>query len=483
MPTMVAPSQVPTTPSQSPTPSVQVQKPDEAHYQSLIKVEQDASEALRRKIADINEKIAVHSGGREEFVAQRDAQRAAIDELTKKIDLLEDERKLLGERVINAQQRNRNLRGQLDNLQRGLQFHSVEEIDKKIQEIEYMMMTESLTLKEEKKLIADIEKLKKQKPELARLAELQQRAEASDPAAASAEARDRVTEIRDEIRKLRDMRGLEQEKLRNIVAEREKSTAPLRDLIEERDRLRRQQNTHNLAAMRLQSELRDKETEWRAYGAKQRAAQAEQERWIRTMQAIEADKRLVQQDLGNLQEGVYDWTSQLAMQVIAYLKDQMAQYEDSTKSTADESPSADDAETQQEVELADGKFVVHSRKRVEALSVGNKPRKNKKKGQQDRKGPTSDKLNHTFSTIKDFVSLGFDKDYPLTIKECPAAIARLEQIIKEQKVKNQAQEESNKRRKEALEARLRDIEAREKEHMAKQPPNLSHSAAAKAVAA
>eukprot|EP01054_Gregarina_sp_Poly1_P004390 Gregarina_sp_Poly_1__4389@NODE_2371_length_2215_cov_307_652235_g1511_i0_p1_GENE_NODE_2371_length_2215_cov_307_652235_g1511_i0NODE_2371_length_2215_cov_307_652235_g1511_i0_p1_ORF_typecomplete_len288_score58_55DUF1840/PF08895_11/8e03DUF1840/PF08895_11/1_3e03DUF1840/PF08895_11/0_037Leu_zip/PF15294_6/0_93Leu_zip/PF15294_6/7_5_NODE_2371_length_2215_cov_307_652235_g1511_i07181581 len=285
-------------------------------------------------------------------------------------------------------------------------------------------------------------------------------------------------EIREEVRKLRDMRSDEQEKLRNVIAEREKATAPLRDLIEERDKLRRQQNAHNLAAAQLQSELRAKETEWRAHGARQRAAQVEMERWERARLALEADKKVVQQDLGNLQEGVYDWTSQLAIQVIAYLKEQMALNAEAVKNAAaagDETPSADEIETQ-EVELADGKFVVHSRKRVEALTAGNRPaRKGKKKQQQNAKGPTSDKLNHTFSTIKDFVSLGFDKDYPLTIQECPAAIARLEKTIAAQKVKNQAQEEANKKRKEILEIRLREIEAKEKEHLLKQPnkPKIS----------
>eukprot|EP01054_Gregarina_sp_Poly1_P004392 Gregarina_sp_Poly_1__4391@NODE_2371_length_2215_cov_307_652235_g1511_i0_p2_GENE_NODE_2371_length_2215_cov_307_652235_g1511_i0NODE_2371_length_2215_cov_307_652235_g1511_i0_p2_ORF_typecomplete_len206_score38_78Pox_A11/PF05061_13/0_00023Pox_A11/PF05061_13/5_9e02Myosin_tail_1/PF01576_19/0_0084DUF2353/PF09789_9/2_8DUF2353/PF09789_9/0_019NPV_P10/PF05531_12/4_3NPV_P10/PF05531_12/8_2Cep57_CLD/PF14073_6/0_06Sec5/PF15469_6/0_064CENPF_leu_zip/PF10473_9/0_14CENPF_leu_zip/PF10473_9/5_2e02CtIP_N/PF10482_9/0_1 len=187
MPAMVAPSQKELTPPSTSAP-VPAQKPDEAHYQSLIKVETDASEVLRRKITDLNDKIAIHSGGREEFIRQRDAQRAAIDDLNKKIDVLEDERKLLADRVLNAQQRNRNLRGQLDTLQRGLPFHTVEEIDKRIQAIDYSMMTESFTLQQEKKLIADIEKLKKQKPEIAKLAELQQRAEAADPASASSKS-------------------------------------------------------------------------------------------------------------------------------------------------------------------------------------------------------------------------------------------------------------------------------------------------------
>eukprot|EP01053_Blabericola_migrator_P001887 Blabericola_migrator_1__1886@NODE_1512_length_4373_cov_158_589178_g993_i0_p2_GENE_NODE_1512_length_4373_cov_158_589178_g993_i0NODE_1512_length_4373_cov_158_589178_g993_i0_p2_ORF_typecomplete_len480_score104_75KIAA1328/PF15369_6/1_8e04KIAA1328/PF15369_6/0_00094AAA_13/PF13166_6/0_0039AAA_13/PF13166_6/24AAA_13/PF13166_6/9_4e02DUF4472/PF14739_6/0_0073DUF4472/PF14739_6/1_8e04DUF4472/PF14739_6/1_5e03DUF4472/PF14739_6/1_1e03ATG16/PF08614_11/0_056ATG16/PF08614_11/14ATG16/PF08614_11/2_8e02MAD/PF05557_13/ len=465
MPTMVAPSQkdiVVEAISSPAVPIVPVQKPDEAHYAALIKVETDASEVLKRKIFELNEKIAEHSGGREEFQRQRDAQRAVINALTEKIDALEDERKALSERVLSAQQRSRNLRGQVDTLSRGLQYHSVDEINKRIQDIEYQMMTETMSLKDEKKLIADIEKLKKMKPELAKLAELQEMATSNDPSAAN-ETRDRQQVIRQEIKKLRDLRGDEQEKLRNLMNEREKSTAPLRDLIEERDKLRREQNAHNVAASRLQSELRVKQTEYRAYDAKLQAARYEQDRWEKTLQAVEADKRLILDDLNRLQEGVYDRRSQLAIQMIAYLNEQMRMrvtVEPAAEDTTNESPVANGGE----VELADGKFVVHAREKVEPMS---RTKKIKKKTSQPK--ALSDKINHSFSTIEAFVQLGFDKDYPLTVKECPAAIEILERIVEEQRVKNQAQQEANQEKRAHLMARLKEIEVKEKEHLAKQP--------------
>lgn len=92
-------------------------------------------------------------------------------------------------------------------------------------------------------------------------------------------------------------------------------------------------------------------------------------------------------------------------------------------------------------------------------------------------------LNHTMSTLRDFISLGFEDDYPRTIYDIPRTVAKLEAIIDEQQKKTFDVDEANNKKREKLEEQLgallkRDQELRSNPPAGWKPPKASNTATA-----
>lgn len=233
--------------------SVSVAKPDETHYQELIRVETDAISALRQQIVrdvtylyvpslpqqDVSEKVAERSGGREEFQKQKDVCRKEVDTIVSYIEVVEQKRKDIQKGVQESQSQGRNLVSWMVRIP-SMVLHSVlnsrlyknpldftpwkisigrlrmclltltlciycvyTSIRSRIciaqvicaiqsartvstnvfhicSQIEHERMTSSISINEEKKIFADIEKLRKCKPELRKVNDLQSRVASVD---------------------------------------------------------------------------------------------------------------------------------------------------------------------------------------------------------------------------------------------------------------------------------------------------------------
>merc|ERR1712226_1415647 len=111
-------------------------------------------------------------------------------------------------------------------------YGNEEDINKRIAEVEFKMQTEHMPLKEEKKLLAEIQELKRNRPKVHQLINLEN-AIASD---------DKVIPLKDKLKALIDIMSHLYDQKRNVSTKlkelnesRKKTTGGLPDLIENRD--------------------------------------------------------------------------------------------------------------------------------------------------------------------------------------------------------------------------------------------------------
>merc|ERR1719420_1425969 len=75
------------------------------------------------------------------------------------------------------------MKDQLAKMKNNIGYKSVEEIDKRIADIEFNMWTSSLSLKEEKKYLDEIKELKRSKPKVSKLKGMEAEMEGKKPGA------------------------------------------------------------------------------------------------------------------------------------------------------------------------------------------------------------------------------------------------------------------------------------------------------------
>merc|ERR1719323_1264773 len=80
----------------------------------------------------------------------------------------------LQKNVENIQQEGREKRQQLGKLKKSIGYTDESEIDDRIKHIDFQLLTESMPLKEEKKLMAEIAELKRNRPKVGQVAAMEE---------------------------------------------------------------------------------------------------------------------------------------------------------------------------------------------------------------------------------------------------------------------------------------------------------------------
>merc|ERR1712050_35593 len=88
------------------------------------------------------------------------------DEFASKIGALQDQKDKIMKTMGEKQQEGREARNNLNKLKKSIGFTSEVEIDERIASIEFELWTSSVSLKEEKKLLAEIQELKRNRPKV-----------------------------------------------------------------------------------------------------------------------------------------------------------------------------------------------------------------------------------------------------------------------------------------------------------------------------
>merc|ERR1712060_846539 len=95
------------------------------------------------------------------------------------------------------------MRTQLNKMKKSIGYTDEAEIDERIASIEFKLWTDSLTLKDEKKLLAEIQELKRNKPKVSQVHKMEDSLNTFDPKTSS---KDQIQAINAEMAKYRDMK-------------------------------------------------------------------------------------------------------------------------------------------------------------------------------------------------------------------------------------------------------------------------------------
>merc|ERR1719230_1000193 len=144
-----------------------VEQPDRNAFEESIKVKNDELDALQKELAAASKKISEKSTGKDEFFAKKAELRRQLDEISEKMNVFQAQKDSVQKQVGDRQAEGKQLRQDLNKMKKNLGYTSEDQIEERIASIEFQMWTQSLSLKEEKKYLAEIQELKRNRPKVA----------------------------------------------------------------------------------------------------------------------------------------------------------------------------------------------------------------------------------------------------------------------------------------------------------------------------
>ncbi|KAF7457982.1 brf1p family coiled coil protein [Cryptosporidium felis] len=437
-----------------------VPAPDEKAYK-------ESTEAIRQilndwnvKIRNLTKMINERSVGREAFDRKKGEFQAKLDEYQKCIENLEEERKVCMAKINEKSKEGREMRANLQNLKKSVGYKSEEEIEAKIKEIEYQLVTSTLTLKDEKKLLSQISQLKQSRPIVGRFAHM-------DASASTFEEnsiiplRSKVGSIIEELDKYRKQKKEVYDKLRALTLDRQKALEPLRSLYDERSAMQSKAEEQMTKLRQIREEYDRDMKLFMEYQSKLREIRSERTREEKALRDLYRQRDDLKIALEDEDDPPITTEMQLVQQSLCYIRKLMESHGISDKTT--ESTKTSVGENKNFTSSIKGRdkdesVLLPKNQRNEEYLIPPKGKKNKKKQSPTTSSGSNKSLVVDLTTISTFEKV--DLDAPMTIEELPRVYSLL--VEKHLKLKNEFDEKfaNREKRKEEILRKLGDVEQR-----------------------
>merc|ERR1712110_347420 len=138
-----------------------VEKPNKEAYEAEMQAIQDKMTKLQGKQKEYAEYMSSKSHGKDEYFDTRSKLRAQLDEFSKQMNELADKKAQIQGQTDSKRQEGRQMRDDLNKLKKSIGYTDEGQIDSRIADIEFKLWTDTIPLKEEKKLLAEIQELKR----------------------------------------------------------------------------------------------------------------------------------------------------------------------------------------------------------------------------------------------------------------------------------------------------------------------------------
>lgn len=148
-----------------------VQPPNKEEYNKNIQAKNTEIEKLQRDLQGVQKKIQEKNTDKDGFHDKRSMLAAKMSTYGDQIKKLNEQRTELRSQLTSKSQDQKKVTQFLKQTEQSITFRTESELDDRIHAIEIEMCTQSLTLAEEKKKVAEIQMLKKQKPKISAQAE------------------------------------------------------------------------------------------------------------------------------------------------------------------------------------------------------------------------------------------------------------------------------------------------------------------------
>lgn len=420
-------------PEESKIPALE--QPDKKAFDEKLQKLQDKIDASQAELKKVKEQIGDRSAGNSEFQTKRSELLAKVTAEKEKIDgymMKKDEiRGAMG--LKNTE--DAKMKNELKDMKKKIGYTDVEQIDRRIKEIDDTMMHSSLTIKEEKKMMDEIKALKKNKPEVTKYNQMEQglatQKEMNNNSSLKEQLdqinevmkvhRDRKTELNTELTALIQERDAQMGNSQEMYGQRDELNNKVKECIQERNELRDQFRADERKFYEYQKEL--KNLRWE----KQRQEREEREKeWQQETRKRNAEK---------LDNQPYVAETTLLEQTIKFCK------------------SFQPKEAEEKVEV---KETVHDNKQDEVVLISKskrdeefyyaptrKGKASKNKGKKE--GGSAKPIKHNAETFKLFATLAIDA--PITTDDIPATLVKLEAEMESFKAKIKEWEKSRDERK------------------------------------
>lgn len=219
-----------------------IQPPDKDAFNSKIQAKNSEIEKLQRDMNAIQKKLQEKSSDKDGFFEKKAMLAAQMATYGEHLKRLNDQRAELRKQFTAKSADQKQLMNTLKATEANITFKTENELDERIQQIEFEMYTGTLTLQEEKRKVAEIQALKKQKPKINAQAEkldsLKKKKEEMNDSTAFDSIKDQITSVNQKADAVwEDKERVKQEFL--ALIEQHKAKTETKDLDEEKQALRK----------------------------------------------------------------------------------------------------------------------------------------------------------------------------------------------------------------------------------------------------
>jgi len=401
--------------------------PDFDAYQEKVAKVQAVIDDLQKQSAKLTDEMKGRSSGKEDFFSKKAIIRAELDEVSGKMNALQEQKesinKALGDRTAESAE----MKSAVNKMKKSIGFTSEADIDDRIRSIEYKMQHESLSLKDEKAYMLEIKELKKNKPKVSQVSQMENKLQdfKNDSGLSLKEQRN---EINGQMAGFRDVKKEIQERLAALQEERKTQLGDMPEILEKKDALQKKIQEKIVERTTLREDFNTAKKAFQEYLAEQR--KVKQERYQEEQKARQAEYKIRQMEkkVEALDEQPFVAEIVLIEQTVKFCKGLVGEKEEEKKE-----------------ELKD---TVFNNKEGETVLASKKDRDQEmyyaatKKGKAAKKqtkpeGDVSKKpIKHNAETFKLFDSLKLDA--PITTADVPALLVKLDAQMEmyKQKVKD-----------------------------------------------
>jgi len=425
--------------------------PDQDAFNEKIQNIQTEIDKLQTQQSAITAKINERSGGKEDFFQKKAEIRAELDAVSARMDEIQGKKEGIQKTIGDSQQQAKDMRKELNSMKKSIGFTSEAEIDERIASIEFKLWTESIPLKEEKKLLAEIQDLKKSKPKVLQMNQMEGKLTGSE---AAAPLKEQNKALNESLAGLRDQKREIQARLAEITEARKAQLGDTPQLIEEREtiggKIREKIQERNQA----RDEFGEAKREFAKWQAEQRRVRSEKIQAEREKRQAEWDMQRREREVEKLDEQPYISEITLIEQTIKFCKSLLPKGETEQKEEKSEVVYDNPEGSQVLIKKSD---------RDEWYFTPTKKGKGAKTKGKDAKGDSgasSKPIKHNAETFRLFDQLKIDA--PITTGDIPAALAKLEEEMASYQEKIKQWEETREETKRKIRSGVHDDEKKDK---------------------
>ncbi|ETW50533.1 hypothetical protein PFMALIP_01454 [Plasmodium falciparum MaliPS096_E11] len=299
--------------------NIKIEKPDfDAYNEKLGSISQSIDE-IKKKIDNLQKEIKVANKGKEEYNKKKKDIVTKIDCFQSDIDKLENERRSILDDIEKKQKHKKELKVNAQNMKKQIGFENEEDIEKKIREIENKLMTSTISIKEEKLLINQIQALNKNKPLLSSYSKIENEASKYDDETI-VPLKSKMDSIREKINKLRNEKKMERNKLKELQNSYQEKNNKLNELNNLRDNYSKKMNHYFMERRSITVEMEEKKQQYRSFKLNQLQAKQQKIKEDRERKNLELEKQSLEKKLEDIDVLPYREELALIENMLAYLK-------------------------------------------------------------------------------------------------------------------------------------------------------------------
>jgi len=396
-----------------------IEQPEKKEFEAQVEKLQSKIDGAQAELKKVKDSIGERSSGNNDFQTKRSELLAKVNTEKEAIDGYMSKKEEIRSAMGLKNTEDKKAQGDLKDMKKKLGYTDIAKIDERIKQIEDQMIHESLTLKDEKKLMLEIAQLKKNKPEVDKYNKMEQATATKRELNNNQPLKEQLDQINAVMQVHRDRKKELNEEFTALLAERDASMGNSQEMYGKRDELNNDIKGFIQQRNELRDEFRQQERKYYEYQKELKNLRWEKQRAEREQREEEWKYERRKRDAEKLDDQPFVSETTLLEQTIKFCKSfQPKEVEEKKEATVTVHNNKNDEEVLMSKSKRDEEFYYAPTRKGKA---------SKAKG---KKGEGSAKpIKHNAETFKLFASLKIEA--PITTDDIPATLEKLDQQMAE----------------------------------------------------